>query len=136
MLATDFRHSCPLRVRWSEVDMQGVVFNGHYLNYFDVGVTEYFREVNIAGGNFSAVRNVLEYKAAARYDDELTVRVRVARLGRSSMQLLAGIWRNDELLTTSELTYVNTNLETRQSVPLPDELRNNVLAYEHSQVSV
>lgn len=116
--------------------MQGVVFNGHYLNYVDVGVSEYFRDVDIAGGSFSAVRNVLEYKAAARYDDELTIRVRVARLGRSSMQVLAGIWRDDELLTTSELTYVNTNLETRQSIPLSDELRKNVLAYEHTRVEV
>lgn len=33
----------PLRVRWAEVDRQGIVFNGHYLTYFDVGITEYWR---------------------------------------------------------------------------------------------
>ena len=33
----------PLRVRWAEVDPQSIVFNGHYLTYADVAITEYFR---------------------------------------------------------------------------------------------
>ena len=130
MQAADFRHSCTLRVRWAEVDMQGVVFNGHYLTYVDVAITEYFRELKLAGGSFSAVRNVLEYKSAARFDDELTLRVRTKRLGRSSFVLDVGIWRGDELLTTCEITYVNTDLATRTSQPLPEDVRRNILAYE------
>src|SRR5690606_20149900 len=43
MQQEDFRFSTSLRVRWAEVDMQGIVFNGHYLTYADVGITEYFR---------------------------------------------------------------------------------------------
>jgi acyl-CoA thioesterase FadM len=35
----DFTCSHRLRVRWSEVDMQKIVFNGNYLNYIDVAVT-------------------------------------------------------------------------------------------------
>ena len=31
----DFRFSHRLRVRWVEVDMQKIVFNAHYLMYFD-----------------------------------------------------------------------------------------------------
>ena len=33
----------PFRVRYSEIDGQGVVFNAHYLTYFDTTITEYFR---------------------------------------------------------------------------------------------
>ena len=43
----DFRHRMPLRVRWAEVDKQGVVFNAHYLLYCDVCVTEYWRAVGV-----------------------------------------------------------------------------------------
>ena len=43
----DFRHRMPLRVRWAEVDKQGVVFNAHYLLYCDVCVTEYWRAVGL-----------------------------------------------------------------------------------------
>ena len=39
----DFRFFHPLRVRWAEVDPQGIVFNGNYLTYADVAITEYFR---------------------------------------------------------------------------------------------
>jgi acyl-CoA thioester hydrolase len=38
-----FRFFHPLRVRWAEVDPQSIVFNGHYLTYADVAITEYFR---------------------------------------------------------------------------------------------
>ena len=43
----DFRHRLPLRVRWAEVDKQGVVFNAHYLLYCDVCVTEYWRAIDV-----------------------------------------------------------------------------------------
>ncbi len=51
MAYADFRHRMPLRVRWAEVDRQGVVFNGHYLTYCDVCVTEYWRAVGLAYPN-------------------------------------------------------------------------------------
>ena len=40
----DFRCLEPLRVRWAEVDMQGIVFNGHYLMYVDTALAEYYAE--------------------------------------------------------------------------------------------
>ena len=43
MARQEFRFAHRLRVRWAEVDRQGIVFNGHYLTYFDVGITEYYR---------------------------------------------------------------------------------------------
>jgi acyl-CoA thioester hydrolase len=110
--------------------MQGVVFNGHYLTYADVGITEYFRELRIQGNQYSVVRTVLEYKAAARFDDLLEISVRVIRLGRSSMQMLVAMWRGAELLTTAELTYVHTDLHTRSSLPIPQQVRDQVMAFE------
>ena len=47
MARSDFRFTHTLRVRWSEVDKQDIVFNGHYLTYFDVGVTEYYRTIDM-----------------------------------------------------------------------------------------
>lgn len=39
----EFWFHFPFRVRYSEVDAQAVVFNAHYLTYFDTAITEYFR---------------------------------------------------------------------------------------------
>ncbi|MDP3310511.1 MAG: 4-hydroxybenzoyl-CoA thioesterase, partial [Polaromonas sp.] len=43
MKRQDFRFFHRLRVRWAEVDMQKIVFNAHYLMYFDTAVADYWR---------------------------------------------------------------------------------------------
>ena len=127
-----------LRVRWSEVDAQNVVFNPHYFTYFDVAVSEYWRAIEYpypgamtAGGtDVFAVKASAEFHGSATYDDLLDVGCRVARLGRSSMRYVLGIWRGPEHLTSGELVYVHTHLATRTSVPLPGPLRDAILRFE------
>ena len=129
-----------LRVRWAEVDRQGVVFNPHYFAYFDVAVTEYWRAIDYpyptamleAGTDVFAVKAAASFHGSAAYDELLDIGCRVARLGRSSMQYILGIWRGAEHLTSGELVYVHTHLETRKSVPLPDTLRKAILRFERT----
>ncbi|MFZ9962089.1 MAG: acyl-CoA thioesterase, partial [Burkholderiales bacterium] len=47
MKKSDFRLVQSIRVRWAEVDAQGIVFNPHYLMYADIGVTEYYRAIGM-----------------------------------------------------------------------------------------
>ncbi len=83
----------PFRVRYSEIDGQGVVFNAHYLTYFDTAITEYFRalgfdqyaDAKASGIDFHVVKSLIEYKAPVRFDWELDVGARVARIGNSSL---------------------------------------------------
>jgi acyl-CoA thioester hydrolase len=134
----DFTLAHRLRVRWAEVDMQHVVFNANYLMYFDVAIAEYWRA--IGGGRerelaeiymrLYTVKSTVEYHASARYDEEIEVGARVLRFGRSSMVFAFGIWRAAEHLVTGELVYVHADAETRKSVPIPQLLKDAVLAYE------
>ena len=127
-----------LRVRWAEVDPQSIVFNGHYLTYADVAITEYFRALGIRypqdlsceGGDFFAIKTVLEYLAPARFDDQLQIGIRVARLGRSSLSFALGIWRDEQALTSGEVIYVHAQTASRSSSPLPSWLREKILAFE------
>jgi acyl-CoA thioester hydrolase len=129
----------PLRVRWAEVDPQGIVFNGHYLTYADVAITEYFRALGIAypadlqrdGSDFFAVKTLLEYLAPARFDDELSIGIRVGRLGRSSLTFRMAIWRAEQALTSGEVVYVHADSHNRISRPLPMWLLEKVRAYEN-----
>ena len=138
MQIEDFRFSHALRVRWAEADLQGIVFNGHYLTYADVGITEYFRamgqtysgETGANGSDFFAVRTLLEYRSPARFDDMLDVHVRIARLGNSSMQFLIGIYREQELLVTGEIVYVHADQSSRRPSPIPQTFRDAVTAFE------
>ena len=83
----------PFRVRYSEIDGQGVVFNAHYLTYFDTSITEYFRalgydqyaDAKATGLDFHVVKSLIEYKAPVLFDWELDVGARVARIGNSSL---------------------------------------------------
>ncbi|HET7786843.1 MAG TPA: thioesterase family protein [Myxococcales bacterium] len=136
----DFTLVHSLRVRWAEVDRQGVVFNPHYFAYFDVAVTEYWRAIDYpypgamleAGTDVFAVKATAGFHGSAAYDDVLDIGCRVARLGRSSMQYLLGIWRGDEHLTSGELVYVHVHLATRKPVPLPEPLRAAILRFERT----
>ncbi|NIO41556.1 MAG: YbgC/FadM family acyl-CoA thioesterase [Burkholderiales bacterium] len=138
MAKSDFRFIHRLRVRWSEVDKQGIVFNGHYLTYFDVGVTEYYRAIGkpypgaivSEANDFYAKRADIEYHSSAEYDDLLDVCVRVARIGRSSFEFRIELYRCDELLVSGSLVYVNANPESRTSVPLPGSLKQVFREYE------
>lgn len=134
----DFSFFHALRVRWAEVDPQGIVFNGNYLTYADVAITEYFRSLDVAypadllkdGGDFFAVKTLLEYLAPARFDDSLEIGVRVSRLGGASMTFELGIWRGDEQLTSGEVVYVHADAASRKSARLPDWLRKRVQGFE------
>lgn len=134
----DFAFFHRLRVRWAEVDRQNIVFNGHYLTYFDLAMTEYLRALGFpypaglleAGSDLFVVKATVEYKSSARYDEEIDIHCRVARIGRSSLQFLFEIYRDDDLLIAGENIYVNADPHTKQSAPVPDVLRDAIGRFE------
>jgi acyl-CoA thioester hydrolase len=138
MARSDFRFVYNLRVRWAEVDKQGIVFNGHYLTYFDVGVTEYYRAIGLPypdaivseDADLYAKKAEIEYHASAEFDDLVDVCVRVARIGGSSFHFRIEIYRADELLVCGSLVYVNANPETRQAAQVPDFLKDAFRNFE------
>ena len=140
MARQQFRLTHRLRVRWAEVDRQGIVFNGHYLTYFDVGITEYYRALGYPypdglaqhGTDLYVRKAEVEYQASAEYDDEIDICVRVERLGRSSFDFRIEIHRAGQLLVTGKVVYVNADPVARKSAPLPDFLRKAIKAFEHT----
>jgi acyl-CoA thioester hydrolase len=136
----DYRLRLPLRVRWAEVDLQGVVFNGHYLTYCDVCVTEYWRAIGMPypsafleiGSDLFVRKATLEYHAPAVFDDELEICGRTTRLGRTSLVFGVGMFRRGQsgALIEGELVYVNTDPSTRKTQPLPEILRQRIRSFE------
>lgn len=127
-----YRLAHPLRVRWAEADMQGVVFNAHYLAWFDIGITEYLRM--LADGDeqwltetfdrLYVVKSTLEYRSPARFDDALEICVRCIRVGRTSLEVGFAIRRDGAVLVSGSNVYVHT-VDTRPA-PVPDELRRRI----------
>jgi YbgC/YbaW family acyl-CoA thioester hydrolase len=134
----DFRFLDRQRVRWAEVDMQKVVFNGHYLTYVDTAMGGYWRALAMPytetmeylQGDLFVRKATLEYEAPAHYDDVLDTGIRCVRVGNSSLNYAAAVFRGEELLVTAELVYVFADPATRSSRPVPQELREAMQAFE------
>ena len=141
MKRQDFRFAHRLRVRWVEVDMQQIVFNGHYLMYFDTAVTDYWRSLAMPyaatmhqlGGDLYVKKASVEYHASAEMDDFLEVCMRCDRIGNSSMTFVGAIFRGDELLITSELVYVYADPVAKKSQAIPPALRDLLEGYERGE---
>ena len=144
MKRREFRYLDPMRVRWAEVDMQRIVFNGHYLMYFDTAVAGYWRAMGmpyhetmeVMQGDLYVRKATLEYQASARYDEMLHVGVRVQRVGNSSIVLTAACFRGEQALVTGELVYVFADPASMTSRPVPQALREWLDAFETGQPMV
>lgn len=137
----DFRFFHTLRVRWVEVDMQKIVFNGHYLMYLDTAVSDYWRALALPyeqslhgmGGDLFVVKSSLEYKASALYDDLLHIGMRCARIGNSSIVFDGVVFRGEQMLVKGELVYVYADPQTQTSQPVPQALRDILLGFEQGE---
>lgn len=137
-LRKEFRHLDRQRVRWAEVDMQKVVFNAHYLSYIDTAIGSYWRALAMPyvetmaylHGDLFVRKATLEYEAPAHYDNVLDTGIRSLRVGNSSLSFAAAVFRGDELLVSGELVYVFADPVSRESRPVPQELREALQAFE------
>lgn len=138
MKRADFRFLDRQRVRWVEVDMQRIVFNGHYLTYFDTAVAGYWRAMALPypetmehlGGDLFVRKATVEYEDSAGYDDVLQVGIRCLRIGNSSLVFEGAVFRGETLLVRGELVYVFADPATRTSRPVPQPLRDVLQAFE------
>ena len=123
-------HTHRVRVRYGECDPSGVVFNAHYFAFFDLALTELWREA--AGGygammeegvDLQVVEATARYKAPARFDDEIDVTIEVTRLGTTSMLTSYSIRRDGTLLVEGELAYVFVHATELTKIPIPQRFR-------------
>ncbi len=123
----------PFRVRYAEVDAQSIVFNAHYLTYFDTAITEYLRadgfdygvEAERTGIDFHVVRTLVEYAAPVRFDEEIDVGVKISRVGNSSLTFGLGVFGEGESdpRVTGEVVWVYTDQTTHKTVRVPERFR-------------
>ena len=140
MAKADFKFHTPLRVRWMECDAQGIVFNGAYMDYLEVGQAEYFRNLGFSiyrvgfQGYFdtAVVKTTLEFKSPARVDEVIDLYVRVGDFGNTSYHLEMEIYRGEpgELLTTIQGVYVGYHAPTGATRRVPDDVRELVGHFE------
>jgi acyl-CoA thioester hydrolase len=122
-----------LRVRYGECDPQGIVFNANYLLYFDVVFTELWREavgpwqeMVERGFNLVVAEANLDFRAPARFDDELEFRAQVARVGRTAITTEIDVLRGGELLVAGRLRHVCVANDTWKKTEMPGWIRDGL----------
>ena len=119
-----------LRVRYSECDQQGVVFNGHYLFYYDVALTELWRErigpqheMVSRGYDVVVAEATIRYRTAGRFDDLLDIAMPVKHLGNTSLIIQPEFRVGDRLVADGEIRHVFVDPATLLKKPMPDDIR-------------
>ena len=120
-----------VRVRYIECDAQKVVFNSRYSEYVDVGMTEFLRAAGIqhefAHGplDFQLVKQTIEWKAPAHFDEVLELSITATKLGTTSFTVFVEfrVAGHDRVIVTIETVYVLVEAATLTKMPLPDRIR-------------
>lgn len=126
---TPFRYY--LRVRYVECDAQKVVFNSRYGEYVDIAINEFLRAIGmlsdfIAGDlDFQLVKQTIEWKAPARFDQVLELSIETRRLGTTSFTIATEfrVAGEDRVIAGVETVYVLVDARTLTKLTLPDPLR-------------
>jgi acyl-CoA thioester hydrolase len=115
------------RVRYQECDAQKIVFNARWGDYVDIATTELCRTAFGApeAVDWKLARQVMEWKASARFDDVLEARTATTKLGTTSLVLRTEFYRlpEERLLATAETVYVMTDPVAGTKRPLTEDER-------------
>ncbi len=131
MTAVAFVHR--VRPRYAEVDAQGVVFNAHWLTYFDEACTRWFetmgfdpKEAFFRDFDVMLVKAVLEWEGPAGFDDVVDIAVCTARLGNASFDVRYTATVEQRPVCVGTITYVSVKPGTHESTPVPGVLRDRL----------
>ena len=141
MPRADFAFHHIFRVRWSEVDPQGVVFNARYLDYADIAITEYWRATKWRTVHpdepfeFHVKKATVTWFAPIKPDEMIEVMARTTATGRTSMTQIVEIHGahddgREDLRAEIELVSVHVDLKTHRPMVLPGWIGAHFAAFD------
>lgn len=140
--SNDFKHKYTVTVRFHEVDMLGVCNNAVYINFFETARLEYIKAAGLMpesgifsdGKIFFMVRNEINYRHHAYYDDVLNVYSRISFIKNSSFGYDHMIVKQNsgEIIVDGKGVVVYVDQKTHKSTSLPGNFIEKVKAFEPS----
>jgi len=138
----DFKHKYTVNVRFHEVDMLGVCNNAVYINFFETARLEYIKAVGLMpekgifsdGKIYFMVRNEINYRSHAYYDDVLEVYSRISYIKNSSFGYdhIIVMQKTGEMIVDGKGVVVFVDPKTRKSTSLPESFIEKVKGFEPS----
>ena len=141
-----FKFKSQIRVRNYEVDWQGIVHNAVYLLYFEIGRIEYLKNLGLKIDIHSIhrenkvvlVRNEINYKSPAQFDEVLNLYTRIANIRDTSFAFEAYIEEESTKRLIADNIAVHVWLDPRMNQPVrvSDEFRKTVQQFEGNNVAI
>ena len=110
--------TCSIRVRYADTDQMRVAYYSRYLEWFEVGRTEYLREfgwpyrrMEEEGVFLPVVEAHVRYHKSARYDDRIQVRTCVGEISGARLKIECEVWREDQLLASGYTVHTFLNAD-------------------------
>ena len=134
-----FKFYTPVRVRFNETDLQGHTNFGHYLFYFDIGVTDYLKAIGYSYQQMTDdhvdmlyLESHARYLSSSYFDETLNIHTRIGHIGNSSMrfEFMAIAAADGRAVAEGHIAVVMINQGTRQKMRVPDRLREAVACFE------
>lgn len=120
-----------VRVRYADCDMQGVVYNSHYLTFVDDGFDCWLRELGrdfeeVLGWEIMVKKAEIVWDAAARMADEIDIEMSASRWGNTSFDMSYTGTVEGRAIFTSTITYVTVDHKAYRPLPIPAALRAHI----------
>jgi acyl-CoA thioester hydrolase len=118
------------RIRYSECDQQGVVFNSWYVMFMDDAVDVWLRELDrdfeSRGWEVMVKRSEIVWHDSARHNEVLTLACEVSRWGNTSLDVSISGSVGERHCFDGKMVYVVVDTSERSPVPIPDDLRSHL----------
>ncbi|MFZ0453465.1 MAG: thioesterase family protein [Ignavibacteriaceae bacterium] len=146
METTNFKHKITVKVRFNEVDMLGVCNNAVYISYLEEARLQYFKDLGLIpsqgifsdGKLFYVVRNEINYKDHARFDEELNIYSKISFIKNSSFgfEHLVVKSKDNIIAADGKGIIVCVDPETKKSTPLSENFYETISGFEDELVII
>ena len=137
----DYKYKTSIPVRFSDLDAYGYANNAVYLTYFEIGRTNYWRDVVKWDWNHNGIilaRSEVNYLKPITRNDEIACYVRTTRIGNSSFDVMHVLVKNtdegEEICTTGKTVCISYDYAVHKSVKIPAEQRARMIAYDEPRM--
>lgn len=141
----EFNFKNKVTINFCQIDALGVLYNIQYLNIFENSRLEYLKNLGlvitlqdiITKFPVMTVHHTIDYYNFAEFGDDLTIYTRVSSISNSSLTFEnLAIKGESQLLAKSSTIYVYIDPKTKQSKPIPEEIRYLFSSYEKGNVKI
>ena len=133
-----YRYTCPIEVRYSDLDPQGHVNNARYFSYTEQARVGYLRHLGLwDGGSFLDIGVIIadarmQFKAPILFGKAVQVGVSTTRLGNKSLTVVYNLEDVDsgEEFANGSSVLVAYDYRQERTIPIPDHWREVISHFE------